>query len=93
MRKRKIGKREAYRIKYINLLKDFQHNSSKCIKKGVIIAPECILYNSKWRIVIEKRDKDDNVRERNLSDPKFYYKVDDYEIKVMEITAFYAESF
>lgn len=93
MSKKKIGKIEATKIKWLSLLKDFQQNFSKCIKNGVIIAPECVVYNSKWRIVVEKRDKDDNVKERELSDPKFYYKVEDYEIKIMEITAFYAESF
>lgn len=91
---RKIGKKEAAKNKRFSLLKDFQQNSSKCMKHGIIIAPECVLYNSKWRIVVEKREKDGSLKEfPQTSDPKFYYKVEDYEIKVMEITAFYAESF
>jgi len=92
MKKRKVGKIEAAKNKRIGLYKNFQQNSSKCIKSGIIIAPECVTYNSVWRIVIEKRDEKDNVKERVLSDPKFYHTPDEYEIKIMEITAFYAES-
>lgn len=96
---KKIGKREAAKNKRMSLFKGFQKNFSACIKKGVIIAPECVVYNSVWRIVIEYRNEDGGIKERlesddpKLKNPKSYYTPDEYEIKIMELTAFYAESF
>jgi len=88
---RKIGKQQAKFIRYHNLLREFNDAFKKCIDKGIHISPECVVDRTRWRIVIEFKDSRGGIKERKESDPVFYYSKEDYEIKVMEITIFYAD--
>lgn len=94
---RKIGKKEAALQRRRSLLSKFQQANVKCIRNNICISAECIVDKAKWRIIVEKRDKDGGVLERSVSDegktPVTYLSKEEYENKIMEITCFYAESF
>lgn len=94
---RRIGKKEAALQKRWALQDAFHKAHQVCVKNNICIAPDCIVDKSRWAIVVEKRNSDGEVLERISSEdknpPVYYYSRDEYEIRIMEITCFYAESF
>lgn len=86
----KKGKTLVKSFRYYELLDDFPAAHQKCIHAGIEISPECIINDRKWRIVIEFKDKDGNLKERKTSDPKFYSAYDELNVKLMEMYFFYA---
>lgn len=82
--------KKADQERFDSLKSQFHDAFVKCERHGIFISPECVTDKVKWRIVIEKRDGEGNVKEYKLSDPVFYFSKFEYQIKVMELTIFYA---
>lgn len=87
-----MNKQDLKKAKYWEEFNKFKNSFPACVKRGIQISPECVIDKFKWRIVINIVDKNGGVLERKVSDPKFYYTKEEYDLKVMELTNFYAES-
>lgn len=73
------------------MVEEFRIAYRKCINEGIHISPTCIVNKSKWRIVIEFKNKDGNTTEIIESDPKFYYSKEEYTLKLMKLYIHYAK--
>ena len=78
-------------MRYYELIDNFHIAHKKCIDAGIQISPECLINDTKWRIVVEFKDDQDRLKERKTSDPKFYYSKAELDIKLMEMYFFYAD--
>ena len=97
---RKISKTEQIFRKKMALQDKFKKAHRICVHNNICIAADCVIDKAKWRIVVEKRNSNGDVLERICSDdpkdPKkkiYYTNIDELNIRIMEITCFYAESF
>lgn len=84
-------------MRYYELIDNFHIAHKKCIDAGVFIFPECIVNDTRWRIVVEFKDNQERLKERKVSDdpklsnPKYYYSKAELDIKLMEMYFFYAD--
>ena len=90
-----MGNRKKIIIKrtkeYFALRENFHIAQSKCHENGIFISPDCMINLNKWRIVIEFKDKEGRVNNFKNSDPKFYYNINDLDMKIMQLYFFYAD--
>lgn len=98
MSKKKLSKTKLLEKRKYALLQDFHENLRACIHKGINISAECIINRSAWRIVINKVNKYGGIYDTlnsddpSLKNPKVYTSELDYELKILELLAFYAGS-
>lgn len=92
MEKKKVFQ---YSKDYYSIVEEFRVAYSKCINEGIHISPTCISNNSKWKIIIEFKNKDGDVVEFIESDSpsinKAYYSKEEYMIKMMKLYIHYAK--
>lgn len=90
MAQKKLSKTKIRSNRYHYLLERVEDATSKCINSGVCISPQCLIDKSKWRIVVEFKNKDGGIIGRKESDPSYYYDKEDLDLKIMELYLFYS---